>query len=63
MVKNLPHNLIEIGLAKPDPKIYLEATDRLGVDAADTWFVGDGMHEELSVRSLRVSARSELFGF
>jgi putative hydrolase of the HAD superfamily len=38
----------EVGLAKPDPEIYLEATHRLGVDTADTWFIGDGMHEELS---------------
>lgn len=38
----------EVGLAKPDPEIYLEGTRRLGVDVAETWFVGDGMHEELS---------------
>jgi HAD superfamily hydrolase (TIGR01509 family) len=38
----------EVGLAKPDPEIYLEATHRLGVQAADTWFIGDGAHEELS---------------
>jgi HAD superfamily hydrolase (TIGR01509 family) len=38
----------EVGLAKPDPEIYREGARRLGVDVADTWFVGDGMHEELS---------------
>lgn len=38
----------EVGLAKPDPEIYLEATRRLHVEVADTWFVGDGAHEELS---------------
>jgi putative hydrolase of the HAD superfamily len=38
----------EVSLAKPDPQIYLEATRRLGVAVAETWFVGDGMHEELS---------------
>jgi putative hydrolase of the HAD superfamily len=38
----------EVGLAKPDPEIYLEATRRLRVDVSDTWFIGDGMHEELS---------------
>jgi putative hydrolase of the HAD superfamily len=38
----------EVGLAKPDPAIYLEATRRLGVDVSDTWFIGDGQDEELS---------------
>jgi len=37
----------EVGLAKPDRAIYVEATRRLQVDAADTWFIGDGLHEEL----------------
>jgi putative hydrolase of the HAD superfamily len=38
----------DVGLAKPDSAIYLEATRRLGVDVSDTWFIGDGMHDELS---------------
>ena len=38
----------EVGLAKPDPEIYREATRRLGVRAEDTCFIGDGMHEELA---------------
>jgi FMN phosphatase YigB (HAD superfamily) len=38
----------QVGLAKPDPEIYLEATRRLRVDVSETWFIGDGMHEELS---------------
>ena len=37
----------EIGLAKPDPAIYLEATRRLGVSASETWFIGDGQDDEL----------------
>jgi len=37
----------EVGLAKPNPEIYLEATRRLGVDVSETWFVGDGAHGEL----------------
>jgi putative hydrolase of the HAD superfamily len=37
----------EVGLAKPDPEIYREATRRLQVDASRAWFIGDG-HEELS---------------
>lgn len=38
----------EVGLAKPDPEIYLKATRWLGVDAADACFVGDGTDGELS---------------
>ena len=38
----------EVGLAKPDPEIYIEATRRLRVDVSETWFIGDGGHEELS---------------
>jgi putative hydrolase of the HAD superfamily len=38
----------EVGLAKPDPEIYREATRRLQVDVSHTWFIGDGGHEELS---------------
>jgi putative hydrolase of the HAD superfamily len=38
----------DVGLAKPDPAIFLEATRRLGVDERDTWFIGDGADDELS---------------
>jgi putative hydrolase of the HAD superfamily len=38
----------EVGVAKPDPGIYLEATRRLRVDVSEAWFIGDGAHEELS---------------
>jgi HAD superfamily hydrolase (TIGR01509 family) len=38
----------EVGLAKPDPEIYVEATRRLRVDVSEAWFIGDGAHEELS---------------
>lgn len=37
----------QVGLAKPDPAIYLVACRRLGVAPAETVFVGDGMHDEL----------------
>ncbi len=37
----------EVGLAKPDPAIYLEASRRLGASASDTWFIGDGQDDEL----------------
>jgi putative hydrolase of the HAD superfamily len=38
----------EVGLAKPDPKIYVEATRRLRAEVSETWFIGDGADEELS---------------
>jgi HAD superfamily hydrolase (TIGR01549 family) len=38
----------EVGLAKPDPAIYREATRRLQADVSHTWFIGDGGHDELS---------------
>jgi HAD superfamily hydrolase (TIGR01549 family) len=38
----------EVGLAKPDREVYREAARRLQVDAAHTWFIGDGENEELS---------------
>ena len=37
----------EVGLAKPDAGIYLEATRRLGTEVSETWFIGDGAEEEL----------------
>lgn len=30
-----------VGVMKPDPRIFRIALDALGVDAADTWYVGD----------------------
>jgi putative hydrolase of the HAD superfamily len=38
----------EVGLAKPNPDIYIEASRRLQIDASDTWYIGDGADEELS---------------
>jgi putative hydrolase of the HAD superfamily len=38
----------EVGLAKPDPEIYVEATRRLRVDVSEAWYIGDGFDEELS---------------
>ena len=38
----------EVGIAKPDPDIYVEATRRLRVDVSEAWFIGDGAHDELS---------------
>lgn len=31
----------EVGIQKPDPRIFHVALDALGVDAADAWYVGD----------------------
>jgi HAD superfamily hydrolase (TIGR01549 family) len=36
-----------IGVAKPDPEIYLEAVRRLSVDPVEALFVGDGAGDEL----------------
>ena len=38
----------QVGLAKPNPDIYMEAARRLGVDVSETWFIGDGADDELS---------------
>jgi HAD superfamily hydrolase (TIGR01549 family) len=38
----------EVGLAKPDPCIYVEAIRRLAADPSETWFIGDGGSDELS---------------
>ena len=37
-----------VGLAKPDPRIYLHCCDLLGVEPADAVFVGDGANDELA---------------
>jgi putative hydrolase of the HAD superfamily len=37
----------EVGTAKPEPHIYLEAIERLGVDVSNTVFIGDGGDDEL----------------
>lgn len=36
------------GLQKPDPKIYLLATEKLGVEPQDCLYVGDGDNNELT---------------
>ena len=38
----------EARCAKPDRAIFLEATRRLGVNSAETLFVGDGLNDELA---------------
>jgi len=38
----------EVGVRKPNPKIYLEACRRLGVEADECLFVGDGGSGELT---------------
>jgi putative hydrolase of the HAD superfamily len=37
-----------VGLRKPDPRIYRIALEKLGVDAEDAMFVGDGANDELA---------------
>ena len=38
----------EVGLRKPDPAIYLAASDGLGVDPVECLYVGDGSNRELT---------------
>jgi putative hydrolase of the HAD superfamily len=38
----------DVGLLKPDPRIYALTCERLGVDPGETLFVGDGANDELS---------------
>jgi putative hydrolase of the HAD superfamily len=38
----------EVGMLKPDPRIYALACDRLGVAPGDALFVGDGANDELA---------------
>lgn len=37
----------EVGVSKPDPRIYTLALERLGVAAADAWFVGDSPRNDV----------------
>jgi putative hydrolase of the HAD superfamily len=37
----------EVGVSKPDPRIYELACERLGVEPAECLFVGDGANDEL----------------
>ena len=37
-----------VGLSKPDPRIYALALERLGVQAAETWFVGDSPRNDVA---------------
>jgi putative hydrolase of the HAD superfamily len=37
-----------VGLSKPDPDIYRLALERLGVEAAVTWFVGDSPRNDVT---------------
>lgn len=38
----------DVGIVKPDKTIYLLAMEKLGVDAADSLFIGDGGSDELA---------------
>jgi FMN phosphatase YigB (HAD superfamily) len=37
----------EVGLAKPDPAIFVHALDRLGVDPSGAWYVGDSIYHDV----------------
>jgi putative hydrolase of the HAD superfamily len=38
----------DVGLRKPDPRIYLLACEQLGVEPGEALFVGDGANDELA---------------
>lgn len=38
----------EVGMKKPDPRIYKKAIDALGVDFEDCYYIGDGGSNELT---------------
>jgi putative hydrolase of the HAD superfamily len=38
----------EVGVRKPDPRIFREALERLGSDPAETVFVGDRLYDDIS---------------
>lgn len=38
----------EVGFGKPDPRIYVLALDRLGVEPTDAWMVGDNLEWDVS---------------
>ncbi|MBI4266449.1 MAG: HAD family hydrolase [Acidobacteria bacterium] len=53
----------EVGCGKPDPRIYTQALDVLGVAAADSWMVGDHLEfdvaqpQRMGLRGIWVDAR------
>jgi putative hydrolase of the HAD superfamily len=49
----------QLGIAKPDPRIYLHCTEELGVAPGEAVFVGDGANDELA-GALRVGMRALL---
>jgi putative hydrolase of the HAD superfamily len=38
----------EVGVRKPDPRIFREALSRLGTDPAETVFVGDRLYDDVN---------------
>ena len=38
----------QVGLSKPDPRIYLHCGELLGVEPGEAVFVGDGANDELA---------------
>ena len=52
-----------IGVAKPDPRPYLETVRRLGVDAANSLMVGDSETDILTARAAGVPVLAVPFGY
>ncbi len=51
---------VTCGLVKPEPEIYVHTAERLGLPAAECFFVGDGANDELAGAE-RVGMTSVLF--
>jgi putative hydrolase of the HAD superfamily len=49
----------QLGIAKPDPRIYLHCAEELGVEPGEAVFVGDGANDELA-GAVRVGMRALL---
>jgi len=55
----------EVGFAKPDPAIFAHALERLGVDAARAWYIGDSIYHDVGgalAARLAVSVLVDPFG-
>ena len=37
----------ELGVGKPDPRVFLHALEQLGVAAGDAWMVGDNLQRDI----------------
>jgi putative hydrolase of the HAD superfamily len=50
----------EVGISKPDPEIFNVALERMGVRAADAWYVGDSVFHDIKGAQAARMARAVL---